>query len=51
MTCRRGSVVPDQFDEAFWDVVVADTRPRPASDSDSHEITIHDAVPRDRKRP
>jgi predicted methyltransferase len=37
---------PDQ-----WDVLVADARPRPATDPDGHGITIHDAVLRGRKRP
>lgn len=37
---------PDQ-----WDVLVADTRPRPAHVHDDREVTIHDAVLRARRRP
>ncbi|MCA1707210.1 MAG: methyltransferase domain-containing protein [Actinobacteria bacterium] len=39
------------LDPTRWDVVVVDARPRAAHDPDGHEITIHDAVLRARKRP
>jgi SAM-dependent methyltransferase len=42
--------VADSLDPDRWDIVVADARPRPASDPDGQEITIHDAVLRARKR-
>jgi SAM-dependent methyltransferase len=42
--------IGDSLDPDQWDVLVADARPRPASDPDGQEITIHDAVLRARKR-
>jgi SAM-dependent methyltransferase len=42
--------VTDSLDPDRWDVLVADARPRPASDPEGQEITIHDAVLRARKR-
>ncbi|MFL6053491.1 MAG: class I SAM-dependent methyltransferase [Actinoallomurus sp.] len=39
------------LDPDRWDVVVADARPRPATDPDGHEVTVHDAVLRARRRP
>lgn len=39
------SLDPDQ-----WDILVADARPRPASDPEGQEVTIHDAVLRARRR-
>ncbi|MCW2912777.1 MAG: SAM-dependent methyltransferase [Actinomycetia bacterium] len=42
--------VADSLDPDQWDVLVADARPRPASDAEGLEITIHDAVLRARKR-
>jgi SAM-dependent methyltransferase len=43
--------IADFLDPDRWDVLVADTRPRPASDPEGQETTIHDAVLRARKRP
>jgi SAM-dependent methyltransferase len=43
--------IADSLDPEQWDVLVADTRPRSASDPEGQEITIHDAVLRARKRP
>ncbi|MFJ2031163.1 methyltransferase domain-containing protein [Streptosporangium sp. NPDC087985] len=40
------SLAPDQ-----WDVLVTDTRPRPAGDPEGREVTIHDAILRARRRP
>jgi SAM-dependent methyltransferase len=40
-----GSLDPEQ-----WEIVVAEARPRPATDPEGQEITIHDAVLRARKR-
>jgi SAM-dependent methyltransferase len=39
------------LDPDRWDVVAADARPRPATDHDGNEVTIHDAVLRARRRP
>jgi SAM-dependent methyltransferase len=39
------------LDPGRWDVLVADARPRLATDPDGQEVTIHDAVLRARKRP
>lgn len=38
------------LDPDRWDIVVAEARTRPATRHDGHEITIHDAVLRARKR-
>jgi hypothetical protein len=43
--------VADSLDPARWEVLVADARPRPATDPECREITIRDAVLRARKRP
>jgi SAM-dependent methyltransferase len=43
--------VADSLDPDQWDVLVADARPRHASDPEGQEITIHDSVLRARKRP
>jgi hypothetical protein len=44
--------VADSLDPDQWEVLVADTRPRPASDPEGRDVTIHhDAVLRARKRP
>jgi hypothetical protein len=43
--------VADSLDQGEWEVLVADARPRPASDPEGREVTIHDAVLRARKRP
>lgn len=34
-----------------WDIAVAETRTRSTTAHDGHEITLHDAVLRARKRP
>jgi hypothetical protein len=39
------------LDPAQWDILVADARPRPATDPEGHEVTIRDAILRARKRP
>jgi hypothetical protein len=43
--------VADSLDPDQWDILVADARPRPASDPDGQKLTIHDAVVRARKHP
>jgi 2-polyprenyl-3-methyl-5-hydroxy-6-metoxy-1,4-benzoquinol methylase len=58
-TISRGSA-PDLYvtaeetatglDPDRWDIAVAEARPLPATDPDGHEITVHDAVLRARKR-
>lgn len=42
--------VAAELDPERWEIVVADARPRPATDHDGREVTIHDAVLRARKR-
>jgi SAM-dependent methyltransferase len=42
--------VSDSLNPDQWDVLVADARPRPASDPEGQKVTIHDAVLRARKR-
>jgi SAM-dependent methyltransferase len=42
--------VAESLDDG-WDVVVAEARPRPAAVHEGHDITVHDAVLRARKRP
>ena len=39
------------LDPQLWDVLVAEARPRPASDPQGQRITVHDTVLRARKRP
>jgi SAM-dependent methyltransferase len=43
--------VAGSLDPGQWDVLVAEARPRPATDPEGQEVTIHDAVLRARKRP
>lgn len=43
--------IADSLDPDQWDVLVADARPRLASDPEGQETTIHDIVLRARKRP
>lgn len=44
--------VADSLDQGEWEILVADARPpRPASNSEGREVTIHDVVLRARKRP
>ncbi|MGH3942357.1 MAG: hypothetical protein ACRDTG_27805 [Pseudonocardiaceae bacterium] len=43
--------IGDSLDPDQWDVLVADTRPRPVNDPEGQEVTIHDAVLQARKRP
>jgi SAM-dependent methyltransferase len=38
------------IDPAVWEVVVAEARPRPAAVHEGHDITVHDAVLRARRR-
>ncbi len=38
------------LDPGQWDVVTADARPRAATDPEGHDVTIHDAVLRARRR-
>ncbi|WP_028934850.1 SAM-dependent methyltransferase [Pseudonocardia spinosispora] len=42
--------IVDLLDPDDWDIEVADARPRPATDPDGNEVTIHDTVLRARKR-
>lgn len=39
------------LDPGRWDVLVAEARPRPATDPDGNEATVHDSVLRARRRP
>ncbi len=39
----------DALDPDFWDVLVAESRPRSASDPEGRQVTIHDAVLRARR--
>jgi SAM-dependent methyltransferase len=41
--------VADSLDSGPWEVLVADARPRPATDPEGQAITIHDTVLRARK--
>jgi SAM-dependent methyltransferase len=43
--------IAESLDPGQWDVLVADAKPRPATNPEGQEITIHDAVLRARKRP
>ncbi|MEU7654242.1 class I SAM-dependent methyltransferase, partial [Micromonospora taraxaci] len=38
------------LDPSHWDVLTAEARPRPATDPDGHDVTIHDAVLLARRR-
>ncbi|HLM03743.1 MAG TPA: methyltransferase domain-containing protein [Blastococcus sp.] len=38
------------LDPAHWEVLVAEARPRPAAEHEGHDITVHDAVLRARRR-
>jgi hypothetical protein len=42
--------VADCLDAAAWEVVVAEARPRPAAVHEGHDIEVHDAVLRARRR-
>ena len=42
--------VADSLDPGQWEVLVADARPRRATDPEGQDVTIHDAVLRARKR-
>lgn len=42
--------VADSLDPGQWEVLVADARPRAATDPEGQEVTIHDAVLRARRR-
>jgi SAM-dependent methyltransferase len=39
----------ESLDPEWWEVVVAESRPRPTKDPDGREVTIHDAVLRARR--
>jgi SAM-dependent methyltransferase len=39
-----------ELDATTWEVLVADARPRPATDAEGRELTIHDTVLRGRRR-
>jgi SAM-dependent methyltransferase len=41
--------VAAELDAATWEVAVAEARPRPATDADGRELTIHDTVLRARR--
>ncbi len=43
--------IADSLDPGQWEVLVAEARPRLASDPEGREVTIHDTVLRARKRP
>jgi SAM-dependent methyltransferase len=43
--------IADSLDPGQWDILVADARPRRASDPEGQQVTIHDAVLRARRRP
>jgi SAM-dependent methyltransferase len=42
--------VAASLDPATWEVLVAEARPRPAHQHEGHDITVHDAVLRARRR-
>ncbi|HYS39927.1 MAG TPA: class I SAM-dependent methyltransferase [Pseudonocardiaceae bacterium] len=43
--------IADSLDPDRWEVLVADARPRLASDPEGRQVTVHDAVLRARRRP
>ncbi|MFL6095829.1 MAG: SAM-dependent methyltransferase, partial [Blastococcus sp.] len=42
--------VAASLDADAWEVLVAEARPRPAAVHEGHDITVHDAVLRARRR-
>jgi hypothetical protein len=39
-----------ELESGRWDILVAEARPRPATDPQGQQITVHDTVLRARKR-